>query len=202
MRQTLILAGLVAAAGCQGALRGWESAPLATHDREKAFEAAREVLGRHFEIAEANWTSGVIETRPAIYKGKAEGTLADLRGAGGRWRRTATCELARDGLTIVARMRVRTEREGTATAVEVASSTSDGRAMETPAAISRGEAPGMRRESDVWVDAGHDATMARELLGQIAERIRRMEDEETVPAGPSPKEVLEEGKRIGADQGL
>ena len=196
-----MLAAALAAGGCQASLRGWESAALPTHDRQRAFEAVQEVLGRQFEIAEANWTRGTVETRPALFEGKPEGTLADLRGAGGRWRRAATCELGRDGLTIVARMVVRVQREATAAAVRAASSTADGRAAGSPMAITRTQATAARTEEDVWTDVGTDPAAARELLAQIAERVRHMEQEEALPEAQTPKQALEEGERVGAEQG-
>jgi hypothetical protein len=61
--------------------------------------------------------------------------------------------------------------------------------------------PGARAPRPVWVEVGYDAQLAREILAQIADRVRKMEQGELPPMGQPPKEALEETRRIGAEQG-
>jgi len=53
---------------------------------------------------------------------------------------------------------------------------------------------------EVWVEAGYDAALARELLSEIAEKAGQAERSEAVPQGESPKEAAEETRRIGAEE--
>ena len=194
----LLMVVAVAAGGCGAAARGWEQSDLPTHDREKAFEAARTVLSRHSEIVESNWARGEIRSRPQFVDRPRTGTLADVRGAGGRWRSTALCEIGRDGMTIVARVAVRMEREATAAAVAMAETGTD----DAPRSVPRIAEPGAPADREVWVEMGYDRPMARELLAQIAEEVGKSELREALPPDQSPDRVLEESRRIGAEQGF
>jgi hypothetical protein len=198
----LLIVVAVAAGGCGAAARGWEESSLPTHDREKAFEAARKVLSQHFELAESNWARGEIRTRPQFLERQRTGTLADVRGAGGRWRSTALCEIGRDGMTIVARVAVRMEREATAAAVAMAESGTDDRASDVPRSVPRIAEPGASADREVWVEMGYDRPMARELLAQIAQEVEKSETREALPPDQSPDQILEESRRIGAEQGF
>ena len=195
----LVVAAL-AAGGCQdAATRTWQNARLPTHDWQRAFEVSQEVLKEHFDIGEASVTKGTIVTRPQAFD-RAKGlTLADIRGAGGRWRRTVTIELSRGGLDVDARVAVILEREGTNAAIAIAESGGyAGRANDVPRSqplISergRGSAP-------VWVEVGSDAGLAREILAQIAERIQKAEKQDAPPSVPGAKEAFEETRRLGAE---
>ena len=205
MKHAWLLAGLVVAvAGCNGAAtRAWQRADLPTHDRQRAFEAAQEVLEKHFKIARANYTEGTIETRPQSFDRKKAGTLADLRGAGGQWRRTVSVELDRDGLTIVARAAVRLEREATAAAVAAseAAQPADAADHEVPRAAPLQTRRDTGAGREVWVEVGYDNNMAQEILAQIAERVRQEEQSESVPQGQSPQQAAEESRRLGEQQG-
>lgn len=186
--------------GCQ-ASRAWQELELPTHDRQKAFDAARETLEKHFGVAEASWAKGTVETRPQLFDRKREGTLADLRGAGGRWRRTVSCAIGRSGLSMVASVAVRLEREAT---VAAAVMTETGRPEGAERAS--GTAPGSSRavarpEGLVWADAGYDEGLAREVLSEIAARVRELEQGEAVPEGPSPRDLVEEARQIGSEPG-
>ena len=196
----LLMVVAVAAGGCGAAARGWEESSLPTHDREKAFEAARKVLSQHFELAESNWARGEIRTRPQFLDRQRTGTLADVRGAGGRWRSTALCEIGRDGMTIIARVAVRMEREATAAAVAMAETGTDDRASDVPRSVPRIAEPGAKADREVWVEMGYDRPMARELLAQIAEEVQKSETREALPPDQSPDQILEESRRIGAEQ--
>ncbi len=194
---------VVLGAGCQEATRGWERQPMPSHDRQRVFEAARTVLQEHFEIAEARVVRGTIETEPQIFERRRDGTLADLRGAGGQWRRTVFVGLDRDGLTVVARVAVLLEREATEAAVAMADQHRTAPEDERPTALDA-ERPhaGFRSPEPVWMEVGYEASLARELLSAIAERVRTLESEHAVPRGPSPGDVAEEVRRIGAEQGF
>ena len=206
MRQAIVAGIAVALAcgslGCQASARGWESSDLPTHDRQRAFDAAREVLGEHFELDRVNWARGEIETRPKGFEGPREGTLADVRGAGGAWRRAVACRIGRDGLTIVASVRVRMEREATAAAAAMYQTGTDERASEVPrtepAPGPRGAYPGDK----VWMEVGWDAALAREVLSEIASRVGEAERREQVPTGQTPADMAEETRRIGAEEGF
>jgi len=203
VKRTVLLAALaVVAGGCGAHLRGWQEETLATHDAQLAFDAGKEVLSRHFELGETSWTRGTIETKPRAFDKKGLETLADLRGGGGGWRRMAVCEFDRDGLSIVARVAVRLERQASPQAMEAAQQGEEGPGREVPSSVPRGYAEGSQGDRDVWTDAGYDDAMARELLGEIVERVRQMEAGEALPKDQTPGEALEEGKRIGAEQGF
>ena len=190
----------VAAFGCRGAQsRAWQSSPMPSHDRQTVFEAGRDVLAKHFEIAEESFTAGSISTKPKIVDRPRTGTLADVRGAGGQWRRMAVFSMDRDGLSIVARMAVMLQREATEAAI----------AAEAASGVRGEEAPGMgsqvgpaapKRTGEVWVDVGSDDALARELLAEIAERVRRVSGQDAMPEGQSPREAAEETRRIGAQE--
>ena len=199
----LLLPVLAAVAGCQSAAtRAWQQADLPTHDAQRAFEAAKDVLSKHFQIASANWTKGIIETRPQLFDRSRSGTLSDIRGAGGRWRRTVSFELDRDALTMVARVAVRLEREGTATAIALAGSGGEGgRVADVPPTLPLAATPGARSGEEVWTEVGYDASLAREILNQIIERAGQLEKGEAAPEGQSPKAALEETKKLGAGEG-
>ncbi len=203
-RTAILLFAVAAAAplgGCAAQLRGWQETPLPTHDRQRAFNAAKAVLGRHFEVAEANWTRGVIETEPKVFEGRHGETLADLRGAETRWRRTATCEIGRDGLTVTARMVVRLQREGTDQAA-VLSVHGDERAYrQVPESSPPGTMPGAARPQEVWTDVGYDEAFARTLLAEISQQVQRAESREAPPPGATPEEVFEESYEVGRDAG-
>ncbi|MCX5674726.1 MAG: hypothetical protein NTX87_06935 [Planctomycetota bacterium] len=188
-----LMAVALLAGGCgEAATRAWQRAELPTHDWPRAFDAARDVLKEHFEIADASMTAGTLETKPQVLDRARSGTLADLRGAGGRWRQTVSVELDRGGLAIGARVAVRLEREATAAAVAI---------TESGANEPRVAESGARAQRPVWVEVGYDAPLAREILVQIADRVRKMEQGEMPSMGQSPKEALEETRRIGAEQG-
>jgi len=193
-----MLALAMVMAGCRAPMRGWQEADLPTHDRQVAFDAARDVLGRHFELAEANWARGEIETRPELFEGPRAGTLADIRGAGGRWRRTAVCEIGREGLAVVARVMVLLEREGTAAAAVL----SDMGRGEVPASVPRIAQPGGPKDCEVWVEVGHDEELARQLLEEIRKRVQQVEKREALPQEPSGQNIIEESRQIGREQGF
>jgi len=207
MRRTELAALLallaLAVAGCGGAAsRAWQRAELSTHDWQRAFQAAQDVLASHFEIAESSLPRGAIETRPELVDRPRTGTLADIRGAGGRWRRTVSLELERSGLAVGARAAVRLEREATASAVALADSGGyERRPADVPRAASPGAEPGAAAQRPVWVEVGYDAGMAREILAEIAERVRKLERGDAVPAFPSPKEAAEERRKMGPRPG-
>jgi hypothetical protein len=201
-RSLLLLVALAAAAGCQEATRSWQRQPMPSHDRQRVFQAAQEVLERHFRIADANITRGTIETEPALLDRGGGGTLADLRGAGGRWRRTAFVNLERSGLTVVAKVAVLVEREATDAAIAVAEQHRTGPEDELPVASPGEPMPGGRPGEIVWMEVGEDKALARELLGAIAQRVREMERDEAVPMGQSPREAAEEVRRLGEQQGF
>lgn len=195
----LVVAALVAG-GCGGASsRAWQHAQLPTHDWQTAFQVSQDVLKEHFEIAEASVTKGTIVTRPAVFERARSGTLADIRGAGGRWRRTVSLELSRGGLEMEARAAVILEREGTNAAIAMAQS---GGFEEHTADVPRSRVYGSDRSSGslpVWTEVGNDPTLAREILAQIAERLQRIEKQDAPPAIPSPREAAEETRRLGAE---
>ena len=198
----LVVSAAVLAAGCQpAATRAWQSASLPTHDPQRAFEAAKDVLAKHFEIGSANWTKGTIETRPQLFDGSKSGTISDFRGAGGRWRRTVSFELDRDALTVVARVAVRLEREGTAAAIALAGSGGEGgRVADVPPTLPLVATPGAKSGEQVWTEVGYDAPLAREILNQVIERVGQLEKGEAAPMGPSPKSALEETRKLGAGE--
>ena len=199
-RLGLLCALLAAVAGCGGAAtRAWQRSAMPTHDRQAIFDAAREVLAAHFEIADSSFASGTIETKPQVFERQRAGTLADVRGAGGRWRRTASFAMDYDGLTVIARVAVRLEREATAAAVavsEAAGETGD----ELPGPAARRATASARASEEVWMEVGYDDGLARELLAAIAERARQAAHGEELPKGQSPKDAAEETRRIGAQQ--
>lgn len=203
MKRWLLLAGFLAvAAGCEGTgSRAWQRSPMPTHDRQVVFDAAREVIAEHFEVAKANFVSGTIETRPQIFDGQRGGTLADVRGAGGRWRRTVSFEMGRDGLAVVAAVAVRLEREATEAAVAMSETAGPARADELPPSPRGGGNVRRRQADEVWVEVGSDDAMARELLSAIAERVGANERGGRMPEGQSPQDAAEEVRRIGAQQG-
>jgi hypothetical protein len=201
MKRLLLIAALAAAAaGCNArAVRPWQSAEMPTHDRQHVFNAAREVLAKHFQVAEANFAAGAIETRPQVFDRSKSGTLADWRGAGGRWRRTAYFEIDRAALEIRARVAVRLEREETAAAVAITEARSDARESELPRVGPRYNKPPSRPSDEVWVEVGYDAPLARELLSAIAQRAGQLEQGDRTPDGQSPKEAADEARRLGAE---
>ena len=193
-----MLALAMAMAGCRAPMRGWQEADLPTHDRQVAFDAARDVLGRHFELAEASWARGEIETCPELFEGPRAGTLADVRGAGGRWRRTAVCEIGREGLAVIARVMVLLEREGTAAAAVLSDMGRD----EVPSSVPRIAEPGGASDREVWVEVGHDEELARQLLEEIRGCIREVEKREVLPHEPSGQDIIEESRQFGREQGF
>ena len=201
---TSVLAVVVAAlaAGCGSTSRGWEQASLATHDREKAFEAARKVLSRHFELAESNWTRGEIRTRAKVLDRQRTGTLADVRGAGGRWRGTASCEIAREGMDLIARVTVRLEREASAAAAVMADTGREDQGQDKPPSVPRMAEPGPGVEREVWIETGYDRAMARDLLAEIAQEVQRLEGRDALPPDQSSQDIVEESRQMGAEQGF
>ncbi len=199
-RILFVAAMALAAVGCQ-ASRAWQTSELPTHDRQKAFDAARATLEKHFGVAQANWAKGTIESQPQLFDRKGEGTLADLRGAGGRWRRTVSCAVSPSGMAMAASVAVRLEREATAAAATMA-----GTGGPEHAERASGATPGTSRavqqpERLVWTDAGYDAGLAREILGEIAARVGEMEQAEALPEGPSARDLVEEAREIGSREG-
>jgi hypothetical protein len=200
MKRVLWVLGLVVTvAGCRaGASRGWQRSSMPSHDRQHVFEAARGVLSEHFEVADANFVRGTIETRPQVFERRRSGTLADVRGAGGRWRRTVSFEMDRDGLTVVAAVSVRLEREATEAAVAMTETARPDRLDELPPSTHGGVRVGRRPTTPVWMDVGYDDALARELLGTLAERVRVRRQGDAIPEGQSPEDAAEEARRIGA----
>ena len=197
---TVLVVAAVVAGGCgESASRAWQHAQLPTHDWQTAFQVSQDVLKEHFEIAEASVTKGTIVTRPAVFERARSGTLADIRGAGGRWRRTVSLELSRGGLEVEARAAVILEREGTNAAIAIAESGGFGdRANDVPRSqpliSERGRGP-----APVWTEVGNDPTLAREILAQITERLQKLEKQDAPPALPSPQEAAEETRKLGAE---
>jgi len=197
----LVVAALLAGGCGEMSSRAWQHAQLPTHDWQRAFEASQEVLKEHFDIAEASLTKGTIVTRPQGFDQPRSGTLADIRGAGGRWRRTVSLELSRSGLAVDARVAVILEREGTNAAMAIAQSGGhEEQTLDVPRSrvygTERGAAP-----APVWVEVGSDDALARELLAKISRRLEGLEKEETLPPTASPKDVLEETRKLGAEAG-
>lgn len=197
MKRLLALVVLLAgAAGCdRAATRAWQSSEMPTHDAQRVFEAAREVLERNFEVAEASFAKGVIVTRPQAFERSRSGTLADVRGAGGKWRRTVSFELDRAGLAVVARVAVRLERESTAAAMAIADATTGERPDELPRVGPQYGRTAGRSSEEVWTEVGYDAALARELLAAIAEAVGKGERSEAMPAVPTAKDVDDETRR-------
>jgi len=202
-RAFLVLALLVVAAGCRTAgSRAWQRSPMPSHDRQEVFDAARLVLSEHFEVADANFVRGTIETRPQVFDRQRSGTLADVRGAGGRWRRTVSFEIDRDGLTVVAAVSVRLQREATEAALAMTETARPDRVDELPPSTHGGTRVGRGPTDPVWMDVGYDDALARELLATLAERVRARQQGDAIPGGQSPREAAEETRRIGAREGL
>ena len=201
-RTLLLLTAVAAAAGCQEASRAWQRQPMPSHDRQRVFQAARAVLEQHFRIADANLIRGTIATEPTIFDRGGSGTLADLRGAGGRYRRTAFFEMERSGLTVVGKVAVRLEREATEAAVAASAQHRTAPEEERPADQPGDPVLAERPKEPVWMDVGEDESLARELLGAVARRVREMERDVTVPTGQSPREAAEEVRRLGEQQGF
>jgi len=202
-RALLVLALVVTVAGCRGAAsRAWQRSPMPSHDWQRVFEAARAVLAEHFEVADANVVRGTIETRPQVFDRRRTGTLADVRGAGGQWRRTVSFEMDRDGLTVVAAVSVRLQREATEAAVAMGETARPDRIDELPPSTRGGVRVGRRPTAPVWMDVGYDDALARELLATVAERVRARQRGDAIPEGQSPSEAAEETRRIGAREGL
>jgi len=188
----------LAAIGCDSAaLRPWQKSPLPTHDVARAYDAAREVMARHFRVAVANFTQGLVETRPEVIDKPRNMTLADVRGAKGRWRRTVYFEMDRDGLNVLGRVAVLIEREATAEAAAIAGTMdADARESELPRTGARYTRPPGKPAKEVWIEVGYDAALARELLSEIAEAVSRAEGDEAMPAAPSAKDVGDEIRRL------
>jgi hypothetical protein len=195
----LALAALLAG-GCQeSASRAWQHLRLPTHDWQCAFDVSQEVLKEHFDIAQASVTKGAIVTKPAVFDRPRSGTLADIRGAGGRWRRTVTLELSRGGLDVDARAAVILEREGTNAAVAI---TQSGGYEEQTVDVPRSRVYGTDRGGappPVWVEVGSDDALAREILSKIAQRLEGLEKQETMPSTSSSRQALEETQKLGAE---
>jgi hypothetical protein len=195
----LVVAALLAGGCGEMSSRAWQHAQLPTHDWQRAFDVSQEVLKEHFDIAEASLTKGTIVTRPQGFDQPRSGTLADIRGAGGRWRRTVSLELSRGGLAMDARVAVILEREGTSAAIAIAESGGyEQRVADVPRSqpliSERGRGP-----APVWVEVGSDTALAREILAQISERLQKMERQEAPPAIQSPEEAAEETRKLGAE---
>jgi hypothetical protein len=195
----LVVVALLAGGCGEGTSRAWQRAQLPTHDWQLAFEVSREVLKEHFDIAEASVTKGTIVTRPAVFDRARSGTLADIRGAGGRWRRIVSLELSRGGLEIDASVAVILEREGTNAAIAIAESGGYGdRATDVPRSqpmvSERGKGP-----APVWVEVGSDPALSREILAKISERLQKAEKREALPGMQSPKDAAEETRKLGAE---
>jgi hypothetical protein len=194
----LLAATALVATGCAATEhRAWQHRELPTHDRQRAFQAARDVLARHFDVADANIVQGTIETHPHIVDRPREGTMADWRGAGGRWRAAAQCQIGREGLNIVASVLVPLQREATAAAMAIAGTGRDDLEGEIPESQPSLVGPVAGADEEVWTEAGYDETMARELLAEIVREIQIVQRDEAVPLGASPEEVMEESKRLG-----
>jgi len=201
MRRLLLLMGLaLAAGGCSSAaLRPWQSMDMATGERQRVFEAAREVLAKHFPLGEVSFARGVIETKPQVFDRSRLGTLADLRGAGGRWRRTVYFEIGPEDMTIVARVAVHLEREATAAAESIVAARSGPDESELPAVGTRVAKRAGKPSGEVWVEIGYDASLAREILAQVKERVGQAQKGDQVPLGQSPRDAAEETRRLGAE---
>ena len=198
-KHLLLLAGLMILGGCAtgAGSRAWQSADMPSHDRQRVFDAARLVLGKHFEVADASFGEGTIATKPKPCEGRRGFTLADVRGAGGKCRQTAFLELDRDGLTMIVRAAVLLERERTEQARAILGAQSDAREDELPRTGPRYEKSRGGTGKDIWVEVGYDASLARELLAAIADQVRRMEQGEAVPMGQPPAAAAEETRRLG-----
>jgi len=192
-----VLAAGAASAGCQNGGRAWQRQAMPGGDRPQVFETALAVLEQHFEVADSNIVRGTIETKPQAFDGPRGGTLADLRGAGGAWRRTVFVEVDRDGLTVVAAVAVRLQREATDAAAAQSETVRTGPSEELPPLPDRARPIGTRARDTVWVEVGYDDALARELLGTIAERLRRLEDTEGFPELDSVRKMADEMRRMG-----
>jgi len=193
-----VLGTVAVSAGCQNGGRGWQRQTMSTGDRQQVFQAALEVLEEHFEIAKSNIVRGTIETKPQVYDGPPSGTLADLRGAGGAWRRTVFVEIERDGLTTAVSVAVRLEREATEAAVAQSETVRTGPSEELPPVPDRERPIAGRPRDTVWVEVGYDEALARELLGTIASRVRRIEEAEGFPELDSVRKMADEMRRMGS----
>lgn len=195
----LILVAILAltAVGCE-TTRPWQTRVLATGDRQRVFDLAKEFLSQHYEVADSNWGEGAIETKPQMFEGKKFGTLADLRGAGGRWRRTVYCEVEHEGTGMAVRVAVLQQREtseaGAAVAFDTGQPERPSTSRQPPLAGQEYDRPGRR----VWTDAGYDAGLAREILGELAAKVEQTERRETTPQGQSANDIVEESKKYAA----
>ena len=54
-----------------------------------------------------------------------------------------------------------------------------------------------RPGDQVWVDAGRDDALAREILSEIAERVAQQAKREAPPAASTPKEDAEKSIKFG-----
>ena len=104
----------------------------------------------------------------------------------------------RDGLTVVAAVSVRLQREATEAAVAMTETARPDRLDELPPSTHGGVRVGRRPTTPVWMDVGYDDALARELLGMLAERVRVRRQGDAIPEGQSPKDAAEEARRIGA----
>jgi len=183
-------------------MRGWQRQAMPSHDRQRVFQAAQDVLDEHFDIAEASIVRGTIETKPQVFNRRREGTLADVRGAGGQWRRTVFFGAERSGLTMVCKVAVLLEREATEAAVASADQHRNAPETEVPVAPESDRSLAGRPKKAVWMETGYEDALARELLSAILERVRQLEGDMAMPMGQSPREAAEEVRRLGTDQGF
>lgn len=149
---------------------GYRTQTLDTNDVAAAFAAAQGVVVDCFKIVSADPRTGVITFEPVEY----------TRVGGARMRRTGQIAIQKVGATVVASIRIQTERYVTPNLRAMSNQfRPDDRPGVTPIQEEAGLTPA---QQEYWNPEGRDSRMEAQILQRLAEVINQMPSNSSQPA--------------------
>jgi len=157
---TVVLASL-ALAGCRTDAPSGTRMSLGDVSYDEAHAVAREVMGKHFQVAPSRPGDPVIAARPKPVDARAQRIL----GGKSPTRQLATIHLARQEGYLVANVSVLLQRQGSAS-YEQFGSTGNYSTIpnDTP---SQGTAATTPEQNEAWETRGHDKTLERTIVHEL-----------------------------------
>ncbi len=160
----LFAAGLLA--GCNGAGRG-TTMSLGRVNYDKAFKAAKSVMGQYFSVASADADAGLIESRPKPIDAKPAGIFRNPAA-----RRIATLKLFREGGEVFARLAVEIQRQEAAACYQLQMAASGYNTVpdKTPAEI---DAATTAEQNEAWQTQKFDHTLEYTILRDLRKKLHK-----------------------------
>ncbi len=157
-----VLLGVVLLVGCDAGQSPGTTRMLGSVNYDKAFQTARQVMGRHFDIRSAEPVTGVITTLPEGGRDRPTGVIAL---SSGEVRRLATLRLTRSGNQVEARLAIAVQTASPAPVQRFdVGANYDSVPNQSPSEL---EAATTTEQNVRWQTRRHDTRMETQILNEL-----------------------------------